>query len=234
MLPVSDLYISIARDPTHWAEHRITIEDAEQMDMSKLISMKITSSMFSDNNPTIGSAVSSHLQMELFPIGAIPEAAKILVESRIVSASLGASEWLPQGIFYFNERLSDDYGAMTVHAYDAIRAFGTDPFLDQASGETGEWPRTMRTVASQIAEKFGTTLDDRCVFNDDLTISYPDNYTCWELLEHIAVAHAGSFVMTKAGKLRLISLGDIPEESSVLIDENGNAITFGGVRIYVG
>ena len=86
----------------------------------------------------------------------------------------------------------------------------------------------MRSVAEDIAARLYTTLDRRCVFNDNFQIAYPSNYTCWELLQHIAAAHAGNWIITDSGKLRLIGLAEIPEETYNLIDESGNAILIGG------
>ena len=54
-----------------------------------------------------------------------------------------------------------------------------------------------------------------------------------EVLSGIAVSNCGNWIITDGGKLRLIVYGDIPAETNYLIDENGYAILFGGVRILV-
>ena len=92
----------------------------------------------------------------------------------------------------------------------------------------------MSPVASACAEKMGVEIDERTSISSAYEISYPTDYTCRELLQHIAAAHGGNWIITDAGKLRLVILGDLPDETSVLVDEYGNVITFGGVRIYVG
>ena len=40
--------------------------------------------------------------------------------------------------------------------------------------------------------------------------------------------------MTPVGKLRLVLLNSLPKETNYLVDNGGNAITFGGDRILVG
>jgi hypothetical protein len=53
------------------------------------------------------------------------------------------------------------------------------------------------------------------------------------VLGYIAAMYAGSFVMSDLGELRLIPINNIPKETRRLIDQSGNAILFGGVRILV-
>jgi hypothetical protein len=45
--------------------------------------------------------------------------------------------------------------------------------------------------------------------------------------------YVGAFIMTDEGKLRLVSILELPPETNYLIDEVGDAITFGGDRILV-
>ena len=62
----------------------------------------------------------------------------------------------------------------------------------------------------------------------------PRNYTCRELLQAIAGWYGGNWCMTPVGKLRLVLLNSLPKETNYLVDNGGNAITFGGDRILVG
>ena len=52
-----------------------------------------------------------------------------------------------------------------------------------------------------------------------------------EVLAEIAVANAGNWIITDAGKLLLVPLNSIPAETHYLVTEYGYAITFGGTRI---
>lgn len=55
-----------------------------------------------------------------------------------------------------------------------------------------------------------------------------------EVLEFMAIANAGSWIITDKGELLLLKYGDIPPETYYLVTEYGDAITFGGVRILIG
>lgn len=235
MQTTSTLYKKILQDRTHAKEVKAVVAGVEYLH-DRLISVSTETCLLGTNGPGIGCAVSRQIDMEFYPNdGKIPDAARIELYVRICGDTIGVSEWIPQGVFYIDTRESDsECGTLKIHGYDSLTAFANEPFLDQASGETGEWPRTMRSVAESIAARLYTTLDSRCVFNDAFQISYPTNYTCWELLQHIAAAHAGNWIITDSGKLRLIGLAEIPEETYNLIDESGNAILIGGDRIYVG
>lgn len=236
MQAVSELYTQILADPTHIKEHKVEMAGTTY-GHSAIVkdSIKTTANLFSTNGPGIGCAVSRQIEMQIYPLGVIPEAAEFRLFVRVTSESLGASEWLPQGVFYVDVRTFDqETGVLKITGYDALAAYADKEFLDQTQGETGEWPRPMRVVAEQIAARLHTSLDPRCEFVEAFTISYPNKYTMWELLQHIAAAHGGNWIITDAGLLRLIPLGSIPVESSVLIDEHGNAIVIGGDRIYVG
>ena len=57
--------------------------------------------------------------------------------------------------------------------------------------------------------------------------------TMWDILAGIGVSNAGSWVISADGKLLLLREGDIPEETSNLVDEYGRAIVIGGVLIRV-
>ena len=57
----------------------------------------------------------------------------------------------------------------------------------------------------------------------------PLGYSLREVLGYIAGAYVGSFVMTEEGKLRLVSLLELPPETNYLIDNGGIPIVFGSV-----
>ena len=85
-----------------------------------------------------------------------------------------------------------------------------------------------------IAQLMVVTLDPRPALNQSYTIDYPaNNYTLRDVLRYIAVANAGNWIITDEGKLRLVSFGEIPAETNYLVEEDGDAITFGGDRILV-
>ena len=54
-----------------------------------------------------------------------------------------------------------------------------------------------------------------------------------EVLGFVGAMYAGNWVTNDYGQLRLLMLGDIPEETTLLIDENGDYIKLGNDRIYL-
>lgn len=239
MQNTSELFQTILKNPLCVVQNKVTIAGKDYLD-DKIESLSTSGSMFSSAGPCIGSSVSRTIEVTLKTDGSsIPRAAEIDVFIRLVllnstGAVKSASEWIPKGVFYIDTRELDASGEwISIHGYDAMLK-GEQTFLDQANGETGLWPQSMSAVASACADKMGVEIDERTVISSTYTISYPTDYTCRELLQYIAAAHGGNWIITDAGKLRLVTLGDIPAETSLLVDEDGNYITFGGDRIYVG
>ena len=169
----SDLYKTILADETHENEVKVIIDGVEYLH-DRLISVSTESCLISTNGPGIGCAVSRQIDMEFYPDGIIPDAARVELYVRLPSCDLGVSEWIPQGVFFIDTREPDnDCGTLKIHGYDCLTAYANDLYIPEEGGETGEWPRTMRSVAEDIATLLNTNLDDRCVFNDDLIMEYP-------------------------------------------------------------
>lgn len=175
----------------------------------------------------IGNAATASLTLSLFAQD-IPRAATV---RRFVRLKNGAetSEWLPKGVFFTNRRAVDN-GYWTLEAYDAMRkadaVWTPDPSLS--------FPMTMPAAVDEFARIMDVAVDSRTTLNPAYTIDYPANdYTVRAVLQYIAAAHGGNWIISDAGELLLIPLRSIPDEVSYLVTEDGNPITFGGVRILV-
>ena len=97
-----------------------------------------------------------------------------------------------------------------------------------------EFPMTMPDAVDVFCETMGVELDSRTALNSNYTIDYPANdYTIRNELCYIAAAHGGNWIMTGPGKLLLVTFGGLPDETHYLVEEYGDAITFGGDRILV-
>ena len=81
----------------------------------------------------------------------------------------------------------------------------------------------------------GVSVDPRttAMITQGYTIPLPTGYTLREVLGYIAAMYVGCFIMSDAGELRLVSILELPPETNYLIDQLGDAITFGGDRILV-
>lgn len=174
-----------------------------------------------------GNAYTASLTLSLFTDN-VPRAATIKRYVRLRNGTQ-VSEWLPKGTFFTNAR-SDDDGYWTVEAYDSMRKAEVVWTPDQSL----EFPLSMPAAATEFARILGVELDPRTVLNANYTIDYPANdYTIRNELCFIAAAHGGNWIITDENKLYLVPLLSAPPETNYLVEEYGDAITFGGVRILV-
>lgn len=174
-----------------------------------------------------GNATIASLTISLFA-DSVPRGATI---NRFIRLRNGdqVSEWLPKGIFFINRRSEDD-GRWTVEAFDAMRKSEVIWDPDQSLN----FPLSMPDAVKEFVRIMGVEIDSRTILNAAYTIDYPANdYTIRDELRFIAAAHAGNWVITDVGKLLLVPLLSIPEETNYLVTEHGDTITFGGVRILV-
>lgn len=142
------------------------------------------------------------------------------------------SEWIPKGTFYIDTRKLDaETGVLTLHGFDAMLKGSNEPFLQE--GDTGEWPRSAPVIVGEICELMGVELDERTELSDVVLVPYPNDWTCREILSMVGIAHCGNWTITDAGKLRLVPLWSIPEATHYLVDQYGDPITLGGVKILV-
>lgn len=183
----------------------------------------------------IGNATTAKLTLSLFADN-IPRAATIKGYIRLVNGGR-VTEWLPKGVFFANRRSVED-GYWTIEAYDAMRkaeaSWEPDQFLN--------FPLSMPDAVAEFARIMQVEIDPRTTLNPGYTIDYPasdpesetgDYYSIRQELQWIAAAHAGNWIITGEGKLLLVPLLSMPDETHYLVTEYGGAITLGGVRILV-
>ena len=174
---------------------------------------------------SIGNACEATLKIVFRQKTTIPTMAQIKPHALV------DGEWKQLGVFYLDERSKTPTGIMTVVAYDSMlkadQVWVPDQFL--------EFPMPMDDAADVIAELMGITVDPRSQISHSYTIDYPANdYTLRDVLKYIAVANGGNWTITANDQLLLVPLvGRAPEETYYLIEEEGDAITFGGDRILV-
>ena len=233
MQTTSALYQSILSNGNHWYETRLVIDGVGTYDEHQLFSVSTNIEML-HGTPAVGYAVAQEINVEmLLPNEAIPAMAVLRPQVRICDATR-QSEWLPQGVFYIDtrERSKNDNGldVLTIHGYDAM--LKADQYF---SSTTITGNSTDKQMVAAIASQMGISVDERTypLMTHSYTVPLPTGYTCREVLGYIAAMYAGCFIISDAGKLRLVSMTDMPEETNYLIDNSGDAITFGGDRILV-
>lgn len=229
MQEVSALYQELLKNKKHRKECKVEIGGIT-FGENKLISLKTYGSLF--RTATVGNTVSRQIEVSLLPGDAtIPRMAEIKVYLRLVLGDT-ASEWIPKGVFFIDTRYQDkSTGVLTLNGYDAMLKSEIVYLPD--GGFLEEWPKTMPDVAADIAEQMGVSIDERTALNAGYMVELPVEYTMREVLNYIAAAHGGNWIITDYGQLRLVSLAGIPTETNYLVTERGDAILFGGVRIRV-
>lgn len=241
----SDLYKTILQTPGHEKEHRAFIAGVEQKILKKAetkysnLNMPplVKGSLFVGSKPSVGGCVSRQIDIMIKPKGTIPRMAEIKLETRLVLKDFvtgeitSTSEWLPKGTFYIDTRQTDKVsGALIIHGYDAM--LKAEQMLLTETTED-DWPKPMDEVVEEIAKRMGVKVDSRTKISHTLQAGYPLEYTMREVLGFIASAHAGNWIITDAGELRLVGLADIPPETFYLVTEDGDAILFGDTRILI-
>lgn len=229
MQTTSALYQSLILDPTARKQVQVVIAGVTYGE-DQIVSLSTTSDLFAEDTMGIGGAVAKEIDLVLRRPGNIPRMAQMIPSYRLVKGTQ-ASEWIQKGIYYIDTRSVDEVtGVMTIHGYDDM--LKAEQVWEPA--QSLEFPMTMVQAVNMIAQIMGVALDPRTVLNQSYTIDYPANdYTLRDVLRFIAVANAGNWIITDEGKLRLVSFGEIPAETNYLVEEGGDAITFGGDRILV-
>ena len=228
--PTDNKWNSIISQTTHWFETRVIINGVAYS-QDNIMSMQVDWRMFSEEYPTVGSCLSGEISLKMLkPNVSIPRMASICPQIRVCNGYTAAeqSDWIPQGFFFIDTREEskndDNLPVISFHGYDSML------MTEQMYPSTeGVWPKTDYAVVEQIADTIGVDIDERTadVMVHGYNISPPISYTMREVLSNIAAMYAGNWIMTLEGKLILVALGGIPEDTSILVTGSGDIITFG-------
>lgn len=229
MQSVSDKYRAILADERHRKEIRLDIAGVTYSE-DEIITLTTTAALFAEGELSVGSAAAREIDAGVFPKGSIPRMAEVRPWVRLVLED-DASEWIPKGIFWIDTRETDAAtGVMTIHGFDAM--LKSEQIWEPEQDLT--FPMTFRAAAKLCAGLMGVELDNEGDIPTRWEVDYPANdYTLRDILRYIAAGSGGNWHMTDGGRLRLVRLNALPEETSLLVNEAGAAITFGGVRILV-
>ena len=227
MQATSALYKQILANPQHYSEIKINIAGVDYP-QERIVSIRTSGGLFSEETLSAGGAVAGEIDLTLYKPDAIPKMAKLIPYYRLVAGEQ-VSEWIQKGVYYIDTR-EPDGDALVIHGFDDMLKSEQIWTPDQSL----EFPMPMTQAVDVIANIMGVEIDARTVLNSAYTVDYPANdYTLRDVLRFIAAAHGGNWIMSDVGKLRLIKLGELADETNYLIDESGDWITFGGDRILV-
>ena len=152
---------------------------------------------------SVGNAVSASCRLTVRTADALPRSASVVVRMRLTDGTQ-ASEWLHAGTFYISHRSRDAVtGLTTLECYDAL-------LKGNATYEPGGvWPRSMAAVAAEIAAALGLQMDARNVLatGSAYMLDEPETgSTVNDVLKAIAAANGANWIVTPAGRLRLVPL----------------------------
>ena len=213
----------------HWFQTQVKINNVTYS-QDVILDISTDWLMFSEEQPTVGSCLSAEINLKMIkPSAVIPRMATIEPFVRVTNGTT-TSAWMPQGVFFIDTREEtkndDNLPVISFHGYDAMLKT-EEVFPDY----TGTWTsKACDEVVELIASAINVSIDDRTydLFNTfEYSISPPVGYTMREVLGNIASMYAGNWVMSLDGKLLLVALSELPVETSLLVDQSGNVITFG-------
>lgn len=238
-MQVTDAIYQALLVESHTMETRLWIDDVAYYE-SKIMedSLVVKNALFSGDTPAVGGAVAGEIEVRLRGVAssAVSRMAKLCPEVRLVSMDeQTVSEWISQGVYNVDKRsYNKQTGVLTLHGYDKMLA--TEQWY---TGSVATGGVTDITIVNRVCTQVGITLDSETdsffsASGKNYKVTEPRNYTCRELLQAIAGWYGGNWCMTPVGKLRLVLLNSLPKETNYLVDNGGNAITFGGDRILVG
>ena len=224
MQRTNSLYKQILANPSHKKIVKVDIAGTTYVEEGELFSCIPSFNLFSKNALGVGGVCSSKLELEILPKGTIPKMA--LIEPYVaVTDGTQTSDYLPYGKFYIYHRdIDEETGHMIITAFDAmIKA-------EQTAYTSVPASLAMDDIVDDFCTRMGVTLDSGTIVSHTMTCGFDSTLTMREYLGYIAVAHAGNWTITEEGKLKLV---DAFVTDSLLINEDGKVILFGGVGIYV-
>ena len=204
-------------------QYKVDIAGVEY-EMADLASVNLEAPLF--DKLSVGNTCSAELDITFWPKSDIPKMARI-----VPYIMQDDGTWLQLGEFYTDTRAKVG-DRLNIVAYDGMMK-GEVEWVPRSDLEFPEDGLPMTDAVTEIAGLMKVEVDSRTSINPAYTIDYPANeYTYRDVLGYIAAAHAGNWIMTREGKLLLVPLfGGMPPETNYLITQDGEAVTFGGVRI---
>lgn len=144
------------------------------------------------------------------------------------------SEWIQQGVYFVDTRevikSENNVDVLVLHGYDAMLKAEQMFVSSTILGDSVDID-----MVNEIARIMGVVVDERttALMTMGYTIPLPTGYTLREVLGYIASMYVGGFIMSDIGELRLVTVLEMPEETSLLINEDYDYIVVGGYRILV-
>lgn len=227
---------TIYQEGNYETHYKVNIDGVDYGE-ENIWSMRTSRRLFTDNTSMIGNAMVGQIDLTITaPNVTFSRMARIRPYIRLYSNTLRIySGWAQKGEFFIDTRPKDEADGIEtidITGYDAMRK-ANQKYPSSTLSWTSSGPTTSQVV-SEIARTIGVTVDSATTQKlnaNPYVVGFPAQYTMVETLGSIAAMYGGNFCISDKGTLLLVGLMDLPEESNLLVNEKGNYITFGGVRI---
>lgn len=245
-------YDAIYAEGDYSVEYKVNIDGTDYYQRSDVVdgytkqssyiwSLKTSRKVFSENNPMIGCAMVGQIDLTIMSPGVTfsrRASIKPYIRIRSRNNTNRVSGWLQKGEFFIDTRPeddTDDIDIIEIQGFDAMRKAN-----QKYPSSTLSWTATRPwayEVVREIAGFIGVSVDtdtNTLLYNTrdaNHVIAFPAQYTMAEVLGSIGAMYGGNFIISDIGRLKLVSLMDLPAETYYLVNEKGNYITFGGTRI---
>ncbi len=226
-------YEKIYNEGDYTVEYQVQI-DGVYYSQDTIWSMKTSRKLFTESTPMIGNAMVGQIDLTITNPGVtFARRAKIKPYIRLRSRKKTSlvSGWVQKGEFFVDTRPSDEEDGIRtieIQGYDAMRKANRK--YPSSTLRWSDTSPTARQVVQEIASFIGVSVDSEttAMLNaNPYVIGFPAQYTMAEVLGSIAAMYGGNFCISDTGKLLLVGLMDLPEETYYLVDEDGDCITFG-------
>lgn len=226
-------YEKIYDEGDYTVEYQVQI-DGVYYGQNMIWSMKTSRKLLTESTPMIGNAMVGQIDLTITkPDVTFPRRARIRPYIRLRSRKKTSlvSGWVQKGEFFIDTRPMDEEDGITtieIQGYDAMRK--ANQKYPSSTLRWSDTSPTARQVVQEIASFMGVSIDSDTTAKlnaNPYVIGFPAQYTMAEVLGSIAAMYGGNFCISDTGKLMLVGLMDLPEETYYLVDEDGDCITFG-------
>lgn len=188
---VSKDFVVETEKPSRKFEARIKINGKWYTDIK---SLSIISGSCDEDNITIGSAVSSYIEVTMSDIGELFENTEIELQYGIVISD-GSIEYIPMGYFTV-QRPEDDNGYVKFTAYDRMAK------LEKMYTSKLTYPATAIQVIDEICSQCGI-IRETIGLGTVYVQTKPEGYTCREVIGYMASLFGKFAVIGRNGKLQI-------------------------------
>lgn len=196
MFQVSGLFKQYASLPNREFDVKAIVGKTTYLN-DNIMEFDIGDSLIPSEDFTLGTVISSSLNISIRTIDTIPSNAMITPYVRLNGDS-GYTEWIPLGSFYIDSRKYQN-NVWVFSCFDKLI------LTQKAYVSMLAYPATMVDVMTEICTQLGLTLDPMVVINPSYTISsLPSGCTYRDVIGGIVAVHGASTKLGKDGNLKFI------------------------------